>query len=305
MNNLVFARVYIFQVFNWFGDNLSFSVRAGGFTFQIKLVELGKLHIHEEIIPELLNSMVDWIMSSGMLKHPIIADVNTLVVLDGMHRVAALRKIRCRYIPVCLIDYNSPKVKVGCWYRTVSGKASTNVLLDLLRQLKVKVDKASITEAKRALENREAVAAILLKNDCYKISAKASGIREAYALVGHIEKTFANSGLNASYEMERDAEENVKSGQAIAAIMTPRATKSEVLEAALSKKVFAHKTTRHIVSTRPMCVDVPLKWLMAGKSIEGANKMLIEHLAKREMKRLPKGSVFEGRRYEEELVVFK
>jgi len=283
---------------------LSFRVREG-LSFQIKLVELGKLHIHEEIIPELLNSMVDWIMSSGMLKHPIIADVDTLVVLDGMHRVAALRKIRCRYIPVCLIDYNSPKVNVGCWYRTVSGKASTNVLLDLLQQLKVKLDKASIAEAKRALEDREAVAAILSKNDCYTISAKASGIREAYALVGRIEKTFANSGLNASYETERDAEENVKSGQAIAAIMTPRATKSEVLEAALSKKVFAHKTTRHIVLTRPMCVDAPLEWLKGNRPLKECNRMLVEQLKRRELKRLPPGSTFERRRYDEELLVFK
>ena len=239
-----------------------------------------------------------------MLKHPIIADVNTLVVLDGMHRVAALRKIRCRYIPVCLIDYNSPKVNVGCWYRTVSGKASTNVLLDLIRQLKVKLDKASIAGAKRALEDRETVAAILSKNDCYTISAKASGIREAYALVGRIEKTFANSGLNVSYEMERDAEENVKSGQAIAAIMTLRATKSEVLEAALSEKVFAHKTTRHIVPTRPMCVDVPLAWLEGEISLDRVNAMFAEHLSKRETKRLPVGSTFEGRRYEEELLIF-
>ena len=283
---------------------MSFRVREG-LSFQIKLVELGKLHIHEEIIPELLNSMVDWIMSSGMLKHPIIADVDTLVVLDGMHRVAALRKIRCRYIPVCLIDYNSPKVNVGCWYRTVSGKASTNVLLDLLQQLKVKLDKASIAEAKRALEDREAVAAILSKNDCYTISAKASGIREAYALVGRIEKTFANSGLNASYETERDAEENVKSGQAIAAIMTPRATKSEVLEAALSKKVFAHKTTRHIVLTRPMCVDAPLEWLKGNRPLKECNRMLVEQLKRRELKRLPPGSTFERRRYDEELLVFK
>lgn len=282
---------------------MSFRVREG-LSFQIKLVELGKLHIHEEIIPELLNSIVDWIMSSCMLKHPIIADVNTLVVLDGMHRVAALRKIRCRYIPVCLIDYNSPKVNVGCWYRTVSGKASTNVLLDLIRQLKVKLDKASIAGAKRALEDRETVAAILSKNDCYTISAKASGIREAYALVGRIEKTFANSGLNVSYEMERDAEENVKSGQAIAAIMTLRATKSEVLEAALSEKVFAHKTTRHIVPTRPMCVDVPLAWLEGEISLDRVNAMFAEHLSKRETKRLPVGSTFEGRRYEEELLIF-
>ena len=112
------------------------------------------------------------------------------------------------------------------------------------------------------------MAAILSKNDCYKISAKASGIREAYAWVGRIEKTFANNGLNISYEAERDAEENVKSGRAIAAIMTPRATKSEVLEAALSGKVFAHKTTRHMVPMRPMGVNVPLSWLIGDMSLD-------------------------------------
>ncbi len=282
---------------------MSFRVREG-LSFQIKLVELGKLHIHEEIIPELLNSMVDWIMSSGMLKHPIIADVDTLVVLDGMHRVAALKKIRCRYIPVCLINYNSPQVNVGCWYRTVSGKASMNVLLDLLSQLEIKLDKASTAEAKRALEDREAVAAILSKNDCYTISAKASGIREACAWVGHIEKNFANSGLNINYETERDAEESVKSSQAIAAVMTPRATKSEVLEAALSEKVFAHKTTRHMVPMRPMGVNVPLAWLTGDMSLDKANAALAEHLSRCKAKRLPLRSTFEGRRYEEELLIF-
>ncbi len=248
--------------------------------------------------------MVDEIKSSGMLKHPIIADVNTLVVLDGMHRVAALKKIKCRYVPTCLVDYDSPKVKVGCWYRTVSGKASTNVLLDLLRQLKIKLDKASIAEAKRALEDRKAVAAILSKKDCYAISAKASGIREAYAWVGRIEKIFVNSGLDVSYETERDAEENVKSGQAIAAVMTPRATKSEVLEAALSEKVFAHKTTRHMVPMRPMGVNVPLAWLTGNMLLDKVNAILAEHLSKRKSKRLPIGSIFEGRKYEEELLIF-
>jgi len=274
-------------------------------TFQIKLVELGKLHIHEEIIPELLGSMVDEIKSSGMLRHPIIADVNNLVVLDGMHRVAALKKIKCRYVPACLVDYDSPNVKVGCWYRTVSGKASTNASLNLLRQLKIKLDKASIAEVKRALEDRKAVAAILSKKDCHTIFAKASGIREAYAWVGRIEKNFANSGLNVSYETERDAEENVESGEATAVLMTPRATKEEVLEAALSGKLFAHKTTRHTVPTRPMCVDVPLEWLKGDLPIKECNRMLVKQLKKRELQRLPPGSTFERRRYDEELLVFK
>jgi len=287
------------------GDNLSFNVRAGNFTLQIKLEELDKVHIHEEIIPELLDSLAAEIKSSGVMKHPIIADANTLVVLDGMHRVAALRKIRCRYIPVCLVDYNSPKVRVGCWYRTIRGEANTDMLLNSLRRLWVEVDETPVGKAKQALEDRKAVAAILYKDDCYTISAEASGIREAYAWVGRIEKAFAESGLNVSYETERDAEENVKSGKAIAAIMTPRATKEEVREAALSEKVFAHKTTRHTIPTRPMCVNVPLVWLAGETSLDKANAMLVEHLSKRKSKRLPIGSTFEGRKYEEELLVFE
>jgi len=284
---------------------LGFDVRAGDLTLQIKLEELDKVHIHEEIIPELLDSLAAEIKSSGVMRHPIIADVNTLVVLDGMHRVAALRKIRCRYIPVCLVDYKSPKVKVGCWYRTIRGEASMDILLGSLRRLWVEVDKAPIGEAKRALEDRKAVAAILYKNDCYTISVEVSGIREAHAWVGRIEKTFANSGLNVSYGTERDAEENVKSGEATAVLMTPRATKEEVLEAALSGKLFAHKTTRHTVPTRPMCVDVPLAWLAGELSLDKVNTMLVEHLSKRKSKRLPIGSTFEGRRYEEELLIFE
>jgi hypothetical protein len=221
-----------------------------------------------------------------------------------MHRVAALKKMKCRYVPACLVDYDSPKVKVGCWYRTVSGKASMNVLLDSLEQLKVKVDKTPIAEAKRALGGRKAVAVILSKNGCYTISAKASGIREAYAWVERIEKTFAKRRLNVSYETERDAEENVKSGKTIAAIMTLRATKSEVLEAALSEKVFAHKTTRHMVPMRPMGVNVPLAWLTGNMSLDKANAILAEHLSKRKTERLPVGSTFEDRRYEEELIIF-
>jgi len=284
---------------------LNFSIRAGGLTFQIKLVELGKLHIHEEIIPELLDSMVDEIKSNGVLKHPIIADVNNLVVLDGMHRVAALRKIKCRYVPACLVDYDDPKVKVGCWYRTICGDVSIDELLDSIRRIRIELSKVSNADAESLLDDREAVAALFTKDSCYAVRAKAKGIREAYAWIRRIEKILSAEGMKISYETERDAKEKVMAGEAVAAIMTPSVTKEEVLAAALSEKLFAHKTTRHVVPARPMCVDAPLKWLMAGKSIGETNKMLIERLAKREMKRLPKGSVFEGRRYEEELVVFK
>jgi len=56
---------------------------------KITLVETSKLYIHEEIIPESLARLVDKIKSEGVWTDPIIVDEKTMVVLDGMHRVAA------------------------------------------------------------------------------------------------------------------------------------------------------------------------------------------------------------------------
>ena len=86
-------------------------------SFELALVELKSLHIHEEIIPDKMQELVEKIPHDGVWIHPIIVDRNSLVVLDGMHRVAAAKEIGYRYIPVCLVDYENPSIHIGCWYR--------------------------------------------------------------------------------------------------------------------------------------------------------------------------------------------
>ena len=112
-----------------------FSLPTPELELRLRLEELSKVRIHEEIIPKLLEELSNAISSDGEAKHPVIVDSNTLVVLDGMHRVAAFEKLGCKYLPVCLVDYQSPGVKVGCWYRTVDGRTSMNELLDIIQTL--------------------------------------------------------------------------------------------------------------------------------------------------------------------------
>src|SRR5438128_2796289 len=58
-----------------------------------------------------------------VLRHPLLADARTGVVLDGNHRLVALRRINCRLAPVALVDYNNPRIRVERWYRLIrSGK---------------------------------------------------------------------------------------------------------------------------------------------------------------------------------------
>lgn len=282
-----------------------FKLAAPGLELQLGLEELSKVRIHEEIIPELLEWLVGDIKSSGAVKDPVIVDSNALVVLDGMHRVAALRKLGCRYLPVCLVDYQSSNVRVGCWYRTIRGEIGESRFLNIFRLLGLDAEPTPSETASRALEGRQATAALLTKDACYLLKGESSEIRESYARVKRIERALRKEGMRVDYENELDAVQRARSGEVAATLMVPGVKKDEVVEAALSGNVFAHKTTRHVLSARPMHVDVPLGWLKGDRPLEELNRMLIEHLSKRGVKRLPKGALFEGRKYGEELWIFE
>ena len=284
------------------GGQLEFTIPTPKIELRLRLEELAKLKLHEEIIPELLEELARQIEADGMAKHPIIVDLNTLVVLDGMHRVAAFEKLGCKYIPVCLVDYRNPHIWLGCWYRVVRGEIGAGELLSVPRSLGLEVRAAPFEDALNLLEDREAVAALLVGQECHLLG-RGEGLRESYGWVKRIEKALRERGLEMDYKTERDAKRAVDLGEAAATIMTPRARKEEVIEAALSGNLYTHKTTRHVVPARPMGVNVPLDWL-GEKSEEEVNRLLIEHLSKRRLDRLPKGSIFDGRRYDEELLVF-
>lgn len=284
---------------------MQFTLTTPKLELRIGLEEISNVRIHEEVIPELLEKLASTIKSDGVVKHPVIVDSNTLVVLDGMHRVAALEKLGYKYLPVCLVDYRSPSVEVGCWYRVVLGDISQDKLKAILNSLELRLVTKSPREVMSALNRREALAAILTEKNCHLVKGAEKNIEEIYARIKRLEEALREDGLRVNYETEGDAEEKVRSGGASAALMTPRVEKEEVIEAALSGPLLAHKTTRHIVAARPMCINIPLDWLSGKRSLEDVNRMLVEHLSKRKVKRLPKSSLFEGRKYEEELWIFE
>jgi hypothetical protein len=78
----------------------------------IALIKIDDLKEHEEIRPDYLEELKNQIVSDGILKMAIAVDKKTYVILDGHHRLQALRKIGCSKIPVILVDYESPKIIV-------------------------------------------------------------------------------------------------------------------------------------------------------------------------------------------------
>lgn len=85
---------------------------SGHITDNICLIDLEALKEHEEIRPEYLEELKNEILSDGILKMPIAVDKTTYIILDGHHRLHALKKIGCKRIPVILFDYQSPEIEV-------------------------------------------------------------------------------------------------------------------------------------------------------------------------------------------------
>ena len=88
------------------------------------IVEINELKEHEKIDKEYCEQLKRRIQKDGVIKKAIAVDANTRVVLDGHHRLNALRTLGCKRIPAVFIDYNSPMIQVQAWNKdTVSKQA--------------------------------------------------------------------------------------------------------------------------------------------------------------------------------------
>lgn len=283
-------------------QGLGFKLATPQITLEIALEELSKLHIHEEIIPVKMGELVAKMPGDGVFIHPIIVDAGSLVVLDGMHRVAAAKQCGFHYIPVCLVDYFNPHIKLGGWYR-MFGALTEEEAREAIKEAGLKPLAESFEEAQAMVEERKAVTALFGRSWCLAALGEAPDIKARYDAVKRIEKILQRSH-QMGYSTDKEARSRVESGEFEAGLMTPTATKREVVENALSERVFAQKTTRHVIPARPMYVNIPITWLKGDESVEEVNKRLREYLSAKRVEKLPPGQVID-RRYDEELYVFK
>jgi len=79
---------------------------------RLAIVPLKDLKMHEEPEPDRVKRVVRSLQISGVVKKAIAVDAKTMVVLDGAHRLSALKKLGSVRIPVTLIDYSSDDVVV-------------------------------------------------------------------------------------------------------------------------------------------------------------------------------------------------
>ena len=82
------------------------------------LVKMTELIGHEQTIEVYLEELKNTIRSDGVLKKPIVVDGKHKIIIDGHHRLEALKRLGCQKIPVYFINYESHMVRIESWGNT-------------------------------------------------------------------------------------------------------------------------------------------------------------------------------------------
>lgn len=283
----------------------AFKIESEKLDLKIAIADIRSVHMHEETIPELVQKLAADLLRDNVLKHPVIVDEETIVILDGMHRAAALKAIGCARIPVCLVDYENPSIRVDTWHRTFSNK-SPRILIEELPRWNIRTRESNVRDARRSLEARIVPAFIATEEKCLVVENKGNDVRQDFQLVASIERMATTLGFEVNYETENDALSKLEEGTALMILGPPPITKQDVRRFGLRDDLFPHKATRHIIPARPLGVDVPIELLRNERvELREANRQLVEMLKRRQLERLEPGSLIENRRYEEQVFLFK
>jgi len=273
-------------------------IAGGRIPILITLRKASDLKPHEETVAEDLKRLVVALKENPVLRHPIIADRTTGIVLDGTHRLAAIKQLKCNFIPTALVDYNDPQITIERWFRQFSGSNIQDLENQLMR---LKPKKVSHIECEDGLSKRRWFATVEKPMSCLAFPVRSPDPYEMVQDSHRIEMAARKEGVVIAYQDNGD----MKGGDPESLVMsTIKIEKSEVVDAVKKGKLFPPKSTRHLVPSRPLGGGVPIDWLQVSDFSEAQSRYQ-EYVQSRKVKRLPEGSRVGSRRYLEEVFLFE
>jgi hypothetical protein len=287
-----------------------FCIETETIRMELEIATVDSLLLHERILPHLAERLVLEFKNWANLENPVIVDKNH-IVLDGNHRTYVFKKLDFKYIPVCRIDYFDCSAQLRYWFRVIGNLKSIDDLERIIAELGGNVQHIESKEVlKAALEKNCLCCGIQQGNSfalvsfCEDLVCDAVGAYEVLERLQHllVEKGMKVDYIPCQHVSEGRFCEGLDDSQMV--IWTPQITKEMVVDAVRKKRLFAPKTTRHLIPARPLNVNVPTRWLKENVSLEEINQRFLEYLKGKEMRRLGPGQVVNGRYYEEELFVF-
>ncbi|HXY46789.1 MAG TPA: ParB N-terminal domain-containing protein [Thermoplasmata archaeon] len=82
---------------------------------EFALVPIRDLHAHEQFQDDCVVALMEELRRAGVMNEPIWVSRDSLVILNGHHRVEAMRRMGASRMPAWLFEYESEVVSLEPW----------------------------------------------------------------------------------------------------------------------------------------------------------------------------------------------
>ena len=287
-----------------------YTIQSQSLRMELEILPVASLFAHERLLASIADPLTLEFRSTPYLENPVIVDQNH-IILDGNHRVHVFSRLQFKHIAVCRIDYMHKEARLRYWFRLLAKVKSIDLLKRVSEEFRGRFEYVSDKAALEKMMEENFACCGVQHGGVFGVlvfdqEAVGDAVR-AYDLLEGLQSRLVEEGVAVEYIpcqyahkgefCECLTEEHV-------ILWTPHITKEMVVEAAKQKRLFAPKTTRHLIPARPLQINVPTAWLREEVSLEAINRRFMEHLGAKGLRRLAPGQVISGRYYEEELFVF-
>jgi hypothetical protein len=212
------------------------------------VLEIDCLRPHEQVDPFRLEDLKKQLANDGFQKDPIIVDEENLIVIDGHHRILALKALGYDKVVAHKIKYlDDDRVVLGTWYPVIRGPRAR--LVKTLQRF---------MEASNQVKDGPRSPLLILSDRQYVLKANRKTIMDS--LLGRFKIEYVSDVETA----KRLAQDEEYAGT----IAFGSINKEDVVKAALSGTILPPKTTQHLVPDKPADWFIPLAMLGKGIQLE-------------------------------------
>lgn len=242
----------------------------------LRIISLKDLLVHEEFDSQRVQRLFKKIPRDRIYTNPIIvASVprqKKLMIVDGVNRFAAVKKLGFPDILVQVVNYFDDKIRLTSWNHLLA-KISKLELLKNISSLGINFKKTNIRSAQHFFDKNKIGGYLDFGGSVYQISRPASF--KAYVQdISRLVKIYAGKNkIFRTLETElKDVKGFFHGGNVL--FVFPKFTKQEIVNLTKHHLKLPGGLTRHIIPERALKVNIPLSFLKKKISLRQKNQGL-------------------------------
>lgn len=212
---------------------------------RLRVTRLDRLRPYENISEDKIAVLVNAISTSGVLRDPVVADVDLKLTIDGHHRVEALRRLGFTLAPMFHIDYESADIEIKP-FPVYLGCSSQKIA-------------SLFTQVSQERQHRPGVLSLRVSSrDGTGFEVMAPGFRQAAANLERVRRFVSGAGIGAVQGLSSDWQE-IPTEYLSNCFLLGGPRKEDVLDAASQGRPFPPQVCKHVVAFRVVGLNFPVR----------------------------------------------